>query len=410
MNKLIIIFIFILSSCTNEKMVAKEGRPLTIQVLEEKKEDICQGKFLIDILEKNCPLDKAKEIISKSSYKKVFMTKTNFKGMNPLLWSLKSNNLEFFQYLFFELEKLKEENEVLISDSELSLILKKEHVEFVKFLIRSDYEYFYRLFVDVNQTKLKMIIHLLKGMNINVNSGRNRGLGETDYPLLWASKISTKKLNKEEKKLVLEVANLLIEQNSLIDRVDENDPTMRTPLHYASIFGNAEVAEAILNTNRVNIEVLDATHQGAIHLATLSNSVEVLNLLLKYPFNKGSIHQDTKSPLFMAIRKGHLEIFKALLNQIEDKELKSLNIGSKSLLHNCAYYGRVNMIKVLISRGPIFNFNQLDSLKRTPLDLANSGKKLMQSGRISFNRGTLDQYEKVIELIKLNGGKEGPLF
>lgn len=106
-----------------------------------------------------------------------------------------------------------------------------------------------------------------------------------------------------------------------------------------------------------------------LHLATTYGQNEILAYLLKHPAFSNSLdtlNEFGKSPIFMAVRHGHLHCLKTL--QAHGVKLESTDIENWSTVHEAVKYRNMEILNYLLENG--CNANSADDDGWTPLHVA----------------------------------------
>ena len=120
-----------------------------------------------------------------------------------------------------------------------------------------------------------------------------------------------------------------------------------TPLHWASYYGQPEVARYLLSF--IN-DTDSRTKKGEtpLHFATKTENFEVLKILLEFSKNKNPANNAGMTLLHLGAKQGNLAIFEHVWNLTLEK-----NPGNDSgftPLHVACERGHLDIVKFLVSR------------------------------------------------------------
>ena len=213
-----------------------------------------------------------------------------------------------------------------------------------------------------------------KGVNItkylldkgaDVNAVNNYG----DTPLFGAVEDNNKiakeilkgnnKLNALQKES-MELIRLLLSKGADINHKTNYGTTV---LHFAIQEKNTALIKFLVGKG-ADINIRNKKNQSAIYLAALNNQMDVVLFLLE----KGA-EIDQKSAYMLlpaAAKNGNLALTESLLEQKLNVNHKNAN--GNTALHEAAAAGKLEMVKLLISRGA--NSKIRNNYGETPLDIA----------------------------------------
>ena len=86
----------------------------------------------------------------------------------------------------------------------------------------------------------------------------------------------------------------------------------QTPLHKAAMFGNVEIAKALLETDLVIPDIKDKEGRTPLHQAAAEDRFEMVVLLLGEGANPDAQDNQKKKPIDLAIEKGAFDIMELL--------------------------------------------------------------------------------------------------
>ena len=164
----------------------------------------------------------------------------------------------------------------------------------------------------------------------------------------------------------IEMAKTLIPYS----KVDQNNSSGFTPLHYAAMKGLNEIVE-ILAPLYKNPHPLDLNRNTPMHYAAENGHLEVVKTLTtftNYPDPSSGTDYGSRTvfkvtPMHKAAKMGHVEIVKFLATLCENPNLPD-NEG-KTPLHLAARNGHTDVVKVIVSL--VKRANPADQLGSTPL-------------------------------------------
>ena len=182
----------------------------------------------------------------------------------------------------------------------------------------------------------------------------------------------------------VEVIEFLISQGT---DIRAKDMLGETPIHKAAQRGNVENVKFLISQGvEMNAEINNG--DTPLHVASWYGHLEVVKYLVSISANIRARNNRGGTPLHEAAEKGHLEIVKFLdsngaeinakansENEIEFHAPKGTDTqGTKRIfndftpLHNAAFYGKLEVVKYLISQGAEVNAKTKDG--KTALDIA----------------------------------------
>ncbi|KAF0695848.1 Aste57867_13368 [Aphanomyces stellatus] len=83
--------------------------------------------------------------------------------------------------------------------------------------------------------------------------------------------------------------------------IDEQDVFGRTLLHYAAVYGHTELMEMLLNELAIQVDVVDAQRNTALHLAASRGCVKQVQILLAHGASTTALNMHLQSPLLVAL-------------------------------------------------------------------------------------------------------------
>ena len=153
----------------------------------------------------------------------------------------------------------------------------------------------------------------------------------------------------------------------------------RSTLHYAAMNDHLNIYESIVTTSGNIFPHSTANLQTTLlDMAVVNNSVKVCRYIVEN--NQDPIYYpDTNSgglegmPLHIAAHKGHIEIYKVLIEKLADKN--PLCRGWTPL-HFAAVGGRLEMCKLILEN--VKDKNPVNNNGRTPMDLAKHRPEILK--------------------------------
>uniref|UniRef100_A0A8D0KYA7 Ankyrin 3 n=1 Tax=Strix occidentalis caurina TaxID=311401 RepID=A0A8D0KYA7_STROC len=197
--------------------------------------------------------------------------------------------------------------------------------------------------------------------------------------------------------------NTDVAQQLLHHKADVNvkDKQSKSPLHFAAERGDKTTVEILLNAN-ADPNAQDKEKKTPLHTAAVRGHLSIVKVLLAKKGRFGAKDMDGCTPMHYAAIKGNTEIVKILLTSGKNKNIDDRNIWRKTALHISAEHGHSDLINLLLSHGAAIN--ALDSSKDTPLHCAcKAGHFNAANSLINWSQG-----EKA-NLLAANSLKKTPL-
>ncbi|XP_011505720.1 PREDICTED: ankyrin-1-like [Ceratosolen solmsi marchali] len=143
----------------------------------------------------------------------------------------------------------------------------------------------------------------------------------------------------------------------------------RTPLHIAVRNDNIKMAQILLNCGAA-INETTRDNLSALHIAVSNRSKSMVALLLRYNASINPvINFLDKTPLYMAVEYGCLEIVKMLLEA--GASIPKATRRNSTLLHVAVRIGDVKMTQLILDNMDIKALGMRDNIQyKTPLDVA----------------------------------------
>ena len=127
-------------------------------------------------------------------------------------------------------------------------------------------------------------------------------------------------------------------------KLDVFDKRRRTPLHYAAIYGNSGALRALLDAGS-NPDLRDASNFTALHYALIDGSVESVRALLDAGANVSALDRFGRSSLQLAVLSESLAVVNLMIKRLskDDQRLKELvhhkDSFDRTVLHSMAGWG-----------------------------------------------------------------------
>lgn len=184
---------------------------------------------------------------------------------------------------------------------------------------------------------------------------------------LREKKEPAKKMPPEKKKINrwdLDTVKLLLKHGA-----DQNtrDSLERTPLHWAAKNGYVELARYLLAgefRRRTDIEAYQHKGKTALHSASESNRVEIVDLLLSHGALVDPRSDGGWTPLVNAAQNGHAAVVQKLLDA--GAYANAVLSNHMTALHWAAFNGHEEVVEMLLKRADT-NLTNKDQFDRTPM-------------------------------------------
>ncbi|XP_048253945.1 ankyrin repeat domain-containing protein 50-like, partial [Haliotis rufescens] len=141
----------------------------------------------------------------------------------------------------------------------------------------------------------------------------------------------------------------------------------RTSVIMAALFGHREVFD-ICACAGGNVSQVDAEGSSILHMACFGGHVEMVKYIFSQnitDINSRGMHGMT--PLHLAAREGHREVFELVVDKGSDTSLEDIN--GDNILHLACIGGNVEIVKYILSQN-IVDINNRGMYERTPLMVA----------------------------------------
>jgi ankyrin repeat protein len=160
----------------------------------------------------------------------------------------------------------------------------------------------------------------------------------------------------------LELVKLLIHQGADLHARDNSG---YYPIDLAAEYGHLEIVKYLIeNGGDVTAEKVPCLYTPPLRRAVEAGHIEVVKYLLEKKSDGEKFYCDWEMDI--AARKGYLEIFKLLIDQGADKDVKDNYV--RTPLHIAAKYGYIEVVRYLIAKGA--DIEAKANKGRTPLHLA----------------------------------------
>jgi ankyrin repeat protein len=156
----------------------------------------------------------------------------------------------------------------------------------------------------------------------------------------------------------LDVLKWLLQKDIDLNHLDEQG---QSPIYHAVVAGRVDAVRALLDA-KVDADRVDLAGCSPLHVVAKMGSLELVKML---PLNE--LRDDMgQSPLFKAVKSGHLEVSMALFKRFE--QMLELDERGASLLHHAVRSGETDCVKWLIDKGHPLELQDFGG--RTPLHLS----------------------------------------
>lgn len=206
------------------------------------------------------------------------------------------------------------------------------------------------LHLAVNHRHLKIVKTLInKGANINLrasttgNTPLNNLVGRADC--------------------LIDIVKVLLENGASVNERD--DRWNQTPLHFASINGNREVVELLLEHN-AEVNALRNDLMSPLMCAASNGHQYIVELLLDKGAKTNFVDADNSTVLHHAAISGQNNVIKSLI--AKGVQIDCKNKDSHTPLHIAAHYGNLNAVLTLLEVGA--DVNSATDTGITPLHLS----------------------------------------
>ncbi|WP_339046417.1 ankyrin repeat domain-containing protein [Candidatus Mesenet endosymbiont of Agriotes lineatus] len=170
----------------------------------------------------------------------------------------------------------------------------------------------------------------------------------------------------------VKVAKVLLKRGARIDIFRED--IQGTLLHLAVANDCKEIAEILLQNDSTIVNTKAENGWAPLHVAAAGNKSEVIEVLLKNKANIDVRDNENCTPLFLAVRLGHVKVVEALLTGGANVNVLENILGKDKIpfaitsLHLAIRKGHKEMVEVILKNGANIDIKADDGC--TPLHLA----------------------------------------
>ena len=175
------------------------------------------------------------------------------------------------------------------------------------------------------------------------------------------------------------VASMIILIRAGVD-VNALDDNGSSALYLAAQSGNTKSLELLTKALKIDLNLSNNLGITPLHIASSENQFDAVKAILKKQrANLDLADKDGYTPILTAIKKGHIEIFEALLNAKASVDVKN-NIG-ETALHIAARNGNTQIFDLLLTKVDV---DIRDASGKTALEIAESQKNevIIKEGEI----------------------------
>ena len=158
--------------------------------------------------------------------------------------------------------------------------------------------------------------------------------------------------NKEVIRLILEKIDLN-KLSEIINAVDEED---LTALDYATMYGHLEIVKYFIEKGSRLYDNNDEL--TPLNWAAICGQLEIVKFFIGNEFYQSS--EESNVSLYYAVKHGHLDIVKYLIEKCDSMNLQDLD--DMSPVHLAAESGHLNIVKYLIETGTSVNLQDVDGM------------------------------------------------
>nr|XP_029723859.1 serine/threonine-protein phosphatase 6 regulatory ankyrin repeat subunit B-like [Aedes albopictus] len=160
----------------------------------------------------------------------------------------------------------------------------------------------------------------------------------------------------------LEIADVLIQTNKL--NGNARDEYGRTALHYAIHFDQMLIVQLLMKHSKdlaLDLNAVDNDENSALHFALIRNCTEVAELLIEEPSVEVNARNNVNEvPLHLAVKHGNTAIVELLLSR--KASIDVLNWKNFTPLKIAAASGQTNIVKMLIANGANIKTTGMETL------------------------------------------------
>ncbi|KAF4458741.1 ankyrin repeat [Fusarium albosuccineum] len=158
-----------------------------------------------------------------------------------------------------------------------------------------------------------------------------------------------------------ESAKELLKFNASSNAADIRD---LTPLHYACKYGHTKMVDLLLS-RRAKVDTQDHDGLSPLHLAALEGHDKVAEKLMKFQASTRLRDNYGRLPIHCAAMNGHDSLVKRLI-----ADEKAIDSRGRTALHHAAWFGKINILNMLLVDTNKSDLESIDYLNCTPLHLA----------------------------------------
>jgi len=143
------------------------------------------------------------------------------------------------------------------------------------------------------------------------------------------------------------------------------DNRTSTPLHLASVTGSLDIVNLLIEYG-ADPNALDATQSSPLHLALVNENLDVVRLLIEHGADVNVPNDKKRTPLHLAAVSGSSDVIELLLQK--NAAVNTRDDRTSTPLHLASVTGNSHIVKLLI--GHEADLNALDATQSAPLHLA----------------------------------------
>ncbi|XP_018413383.1 PREDICTED: ankyrin-3-like [Nanorana parkeri] len=180
-----------------------------------------------------------------------------------------------------------------------------------------------------------------------------------------ATKESVTPLHIASQRNNTDVAQSLLEHKASVNAKDKHS---RTPLHYAAEGGGDGGLTRLLLSNKADPNVPDKDKKTPLHVAAAAGNFDAVEAMLANKARYGAKDMDGCTPIHYAVISGNADAVKSLLKAGKNKNVEDKNTWRKTPLHLAAEHGHSDLVNLLLTSGAATD--PLDNNRDTPLHCA----------------------------------------
>lgn len=192
-------------------------------------------------------------------------------------------------------------------------------------------------------------------------------------------------LHKAVERGHIELVRLLLDKGANVNANYEYDnyEYSLSPIHNAAYKGHLEIARLLLEQG-ADVNATACNGNSPLHFAAEHGYVELARLLLDKGADVNATDKEDNTPFRLAILNHHTEVVKLLIDQVNNGSNEETSYNSNSLLHDAAFPGNKEVVKLLIEKGADIN--------------ARDG-----SGNTLLHKAALNGYLEIVQLLLSQG-------